>query len=173
MKRIVSIFLVAMFVICVAAAPAEAFSGEENTPTEVFLEPEQIDENTFCYRDENGDIIAYWENLSGEEYAATRASNGETVYWQLRKDEFEHGDYYFNTEDGVTVVVEIDSSSSRATAYLGTYHGRSNKYSWFNTPSTNGFHTRLTFAGTVSLTMAIKNEGPAPSTFDGYYYEVV
>lgn len=169
MKRITSLLLAALLIAGVAVTPAVAASESAEPPTEVFLAPEQIDENTFCYRDENGDIFAYWENLTEKEYPLTRAQNGDQIYWTLAADEYEHGDYYFSTVDGVSVMVDIDSSNRQANAYLGTYNGRANKYSWLNTPSTTGFHTKLTFTGSVSLTIAIKNSGPRPSTFDGYY----
>lgn len=172
MKRITSLLLAAMLIASVAVIPAAAVSESTEPPTEAFLTPEQIDENTFCYRDEDGDIIAYWENFTENEYPLTRTQNGEQIYWTLSADEYEHGDYYFSTVDGVSVMVDIDSSNRQANAYLGTYNGRANKYSWFNTPSTTGFHTKLTFTGSVYLTIAIKNSGPKPSIFDGYYATV-
>lgn len=172
MKKLISLFLIAMLLGCITATHTAAISDLQSSHEEAILHPVQISETTFAYYDEDENLIAYWENLSEEVFLSNRTSNGERISWAIKSGSYQHGNYYFSNADGITVEVDIDSSSSSANAYLGIYNGRADKYSWFDTPSTTGFHSRLTFTGNTSNTIAIKNVGPAASTFSGYYATV-
>lgn len=168
-KRLVCFLFVTVLLVGMVSIPASAYDASELPPTEVFLIPEQIDEDTYYYRDETGDVVVIWENVSDTDSVIPRAGNGEQIYWKILSEGYKHGDYYFATGDGTTVGVEIDFSPDFE-SYLGYYTGKYNRYSWLSTPSKTGFHTKLTVMGSASLTLAIKNMGPKLCVYEGYYY---
>ena len=168
-KRLVCLLFVTVLLAGMVSVQAYAYYEDELSPTEVFLTPEQVDENTYFYRDESGKVVAVWENITAEDHAIPYASNGEQVHWDIQSLGYKHGNYYFDTNGGTGIYVSIDFSPEYE-SYLGYYTARYNEYDWITPPSNSGFHTRLTFTGSMSFTMAIKNMGPKTCSYEGYYY---
>ena len=57
-KRLVCLLFVTVLLAGMVSVQAYAYYEDELSPTEVFLTPEQVDENTYFYRDESGKVVA-------------------------------------------------------------------------------------------------------------------
>lgn len=54
----VCLLFVTVLLAGMVSVQAYAYYEDELSPTEVFLTPEQVDENTYFYRDESGKVVA-------------------------------------------------------------------------------------------------------------------
>lgn len=168
MKRMFTAILTAVMLISITI-PYAAAVNTASGPKEVFMEPEQIDENTFVYRDENGEIVATQVLLdeTDESMPVTRA----TVYgahWTLAPSRYEHDTKTFDARNNIYIYYHVDFSRS-GDSYAGYYDHSVDTYRWLGDPVSYGMHGWVLIGGSSAVSFAIKNASNSTITYDARY----
>lgn len=172
MKKLGSLLL-ALSLLGGIMIPTASALEVQSAPREVYLEPEQIDEETIVYRDENGEILAISKPAgpSNSDSDLIPLSTNATVYGfscTLSPSKYKHDTRKFNATDSVTIYFDVDFSRSGDT-YIGYYADRPDTYYWLNTTYTNGARNYVLIGGGTNVYFAIKNASNYSIKYDARY----
>lgn len=138
--------------------------------TETYLEPIEVGDGIYEYRDTDGTLIAtMYENP--EDNPATfsaRKSTKYTVDMDAEAGETVHGSENIDISTMVTINYDIDFARNTP-SLLGQYvsaNGHSN-ISWFSPGSANGFYRSINIVGSAPISVAIKNQGTQSNIYTG------
>lgn len=169
MKKICCLLLSMLLLVGIVSPFASALYDTPSTPKEVYLEPEQIDENTFAFRDEDGNILAILnkDNDTAEKPVSTRA----TVYgliWDLRPSSYQRDTRKFSAIDSVHIYYDVSFLTSGAT-YIGYYADRPDTYYWLDIKYIYGAKGDVYIGGGTNIYFAIKNASDHSIRYEGKY----
>lgn len=153
------------------AVDADVIASEN--ATEVFLEPTQVDANTYEYYDENGTLMGTLVVGSEEEdspaSAATTRATSYRIDWDVPRGSYTHGSVDLDTTKTATEVYYKVIFVHTGRTFVGYYHTGSQTYYWFNPPSSSGLNGHFLCATSHKINFALKNDSNSPMTYIGAY----
>lgn len=170
LRRILTLALAMMLMATLLVCPASAYEAEvQETPKEVYLEPQQIGENLYAYYDEAGELLATKRVLTEEEYLEKTRAVVRNIRWSLPDGGYKHDTMDLDaTEETIKIYTSIDFNRKGIT-YIGFYHPKYNQYTWQSDFFTDGIHLEITYASTDITNLALKNASGATMIYDGRY----
>lgn len=152
---------------------ATVISAEEaENVNEVYLTPIQVGENTYEYRDANGELVATLVTTDDSDDNVSAIASDKTtrsIRWLSRPGEIVQSNNSIDiTSPGVDIEYDIRFSPS-GLSRLGYYSEGSQQYSWLDVRSTTRFHGTLSISGSHPIYLAIKNECDNRITYYGEY----
>lgn len=141
---------------------------------EVYLDPVQIDENTYEYYDEDG--VLFGTLVTGPEAAseilsATRADPVKyQLNWQIPAKDKTHGTQLL---DSVIAVAEIHHNVTclnSTLTFVGYYGSGDNTYHWINPPSSSKLDGYFLLGSAHKVYFALKNDGNTLGYYGGTYW---
>lgn len=137
------------------------------TAEEVYIEPVRIDENTYHYYDENGELLAvFFADPADGDPASPRATL-YNISWEIDPNSIKHSTVDLDTTQGATDVYYKIFASYETTTYVGYYMSSADKYSWFNPPFTLTKSGSFLCATSHPINFALKNTGNRRNHYSG------
>lgn len=159
--------------VIVDEAASAAVIAEENA-AEVYLDPVQIDENTYEYYDEDGALfvtLSTGSEAANEMRSSTRATPTKyNLNWQIPAKDKTHGTQLL---DSVVAVAEIHHNVTclnNTLTYVGYYHTGNNTYYWLNPPSSSKLDGYILLGTSHKVYFALKNDGNIIANYGGTYW---
>lgn len=138
---------------------------------EEFLDPVEIADGVYEYRDADGNLVATmyeYESMEALQAAQDRAAK-KTIYnidMDVDARSEAYGSENIDISNKVTIVYDIDFAR-KTPSYLGQYVEKDGKVSWFSPGSSNGFYKSINIVGNAPISVAIKNQGNKDNIYTG------
>lgn len=176
-KKLISILCAAALL--VSALPAAAATAETScidcgvegsvTATEVYIKPIQIDESTYHYYDEDGELLAIFIADSEEDQAVSPRATRYNISWNIGANSAKHSPVELDTTNGPTNVYCSVTPVYSTKSYIGYYKSIVDKYTWFEPPFSSTKSGSFQCASSHPINFAIKNAGNIANTYGGAF----
>lgn len=178
-KKLMSLVLAMTMIL--SALPAAAVAAEpgvlgidygvegSTTATEVYIEPVQINENTYHYYDEDGELLAVFIADSEETQTVSPRATRYNISWDIGANSVKHSPVELDTTNGPTNVYCRVTPVNPTKSYIGYYKSIVDKYTWFDPPFTSTKSGSFQCASSHPINFAIKNEGNIANTYGGAF----
>lgn len=137
------------------------------TAEQVYIEPVQIDENTYHYYDENGELLAMYIADAHDVYPASTNATVYNINWTIPGGGIKYSNVDLDTTQGATNVYYRVYFTTGVLTYVGNYFSYADRYYWYNPPKTESFTGYYVCATSHPINFALKNDGHFTTQYTG------
>lgn len=140
------------------------------TSEQVYIKPVQVDENTYHYYDENGELLAMYVADSADAYSASPRSTQYSINWTIPGNGgIKYSTVGLDTSQGGFEVHYRVYFTTGVLTFVGYYSSVADRYSWFEPPHSSSFSGYYICASSHPINFALKNDGNFTTTYSGSF----